>query len=74
MKYDLKNLIKGNVYFVEYRKGNLWYEAGRHLSEGVLQFPVPIEDIGDGVFRHVEKGILLMRYIKKHLEYVDQIQ
>lgn len=66
----IKELVKGNVYFVCYRKGNLWYEAGRHLTGPPVEFPVPIEDIGDGVFCHVEKGIYLMRYIRKHLELI----
>jgi hypothetical protein len=71
---NLKDLIKGNVYFVEYRKGNLWYEAGRHLNSTTFQFPVPIEDTGDGTFRSVDKGILFMRYIRKHLECLSHSQ
>lgn len=65
--YNLKDLVKGNVYFVEYRKGNLWYEAGRHSAEKTFQFPVPIEDTGDGTFLACDKGLLFMRYIRKHL-------
>lgn len=68
MGHNLKDLVKGNVYFVEYRKGNLWYEAGRHSAEKPFLFPVPIEDIGDGVFLYCDKGMFFMRYIRKHLE------
>lgn len=66
--YSLKDLVKGNVYFVEYRKGNLWYEAGRHSAEKPFLFPVPIEDTGDGIFLACDKGMFFMRYIRKHLE------
>lgn len=61
----LKELVKDtNVTFVEYRKGNLWYEVE---GKGFL-FPVPIEDVGDGVFKATDKGLLFMRYIRAHLE------
>lgn len=61
----LKELVKEtNVKFVEYRKGNLWYEVeGKNFL-----FPVPIEDVGDGVFKATDKGLLFMRYIRAHLE------
>ena len=68
MKHQLKDLIKGNVYFVEYRKGNLWYEAGRHSTNQPFLFPVPIEDTGDGIFKDVDRGIFFMRYIRQHLQ------
>lgn len=71
MKYTLKDLVKSNVYFVEYRKGNLWYEAGRLLGGAPLLFPVPIEDTGDGTFKQEDKGLLFMRYIRKHLEDIE---
>ena len=71
--HNLKELIKGNVYFVEYRKGNLWYVAGRHSAENTFEFPVPIEDTGDGIFKNVDKGIYFMRYIRKHLDHVNSI-
>lgn len=70
MIYELKNLIKGNVYFKEYRKGNLWYVAGREFYDVGFHFPVPIEDIGDATFMSVDKAMLFMRYIRKHLEWL----
>jgi hypothetical protein len=70
MTHNLKDLVKGNVYFVEYRKGNLWYQAGRHTLGGTFMFPVPIEDTGDATFMSIDKGILFMRYIRKHLESI----
>ena len=64
--YTLKELVKGTaVHFVEYRKGNLWYTISGFED---FQFPVPVEDIGDGVFKATDKGMLFMRYIRKHLD------
>ena len=64
--YTLKELVKDTVvHFIEYRKGNLWYTVSGYED---FQFPVPIEDTGDGVFKAYDKGMLFMRYIRKHLE------
>lgn len=64
----LKELIAGNfVHFQEYRKGNLWYYLEDDPS---FIFPVPIEDVGDGIFKNMDKAILFMRYIRKHLESI----
>lgn len=68
---NLKDLVKGNVYFVEYRKGNLWYEAGRHTADKPFAFPVPIEDVGDATFLACDKALLFVRYIRKHLEIIN---
>ena len=64
---NIKKYIKPSAVFKEYRKGNLWYEVTCEDDE-VLEFPVPIEDVGDGIFKNVERGIYMMRYIRKHLE------
>ncbi len=66
---SIKDLVsKGKkVTFTNYRKGNLWY-----ITDDGFEFPVPIEDIGDGIFHAEEKAILLMRYIRKHLEVVNK--
>lgn len=66
---NLKNLVKGNVYFVEYHSGNLWYEAGRHSAEKPFLFPVPVKDID---YREVllacDLAITYERHIRKHLD------
>lgn len=46
------------VQFKFYRKGELWY-----ATDCGFEFPVPIEDTGDGVFQNEDKAILFMRYI-----------
>ena len=60
----VKECIKGKVFFQFYRKGYLHYICE---SNGFV-FRVPIEDCGDACFNASDKGILLMRYIRKELK------
>lgn len=63
---------EGNrVQFMMYRKGELFYRV-ESLNKEVdgFEFPVPIEDVGDGVFLREDKAMLFMRYIRKHLESI----
>jgi len=61
----VKEHIKGNVKFLFYRDEQLFYET----SLGMV-FPVSIKDIDKGTFLAEDKGILFMRYIRKHLESI----
>lgn len=61
----VKDHIKGNVTFVEYRAGNLWYR-----TETGFEFPVPVDDCGEASFKAVDKGLLFMRYIRRHMAFV----
>jgi hypothetical protein len=62
----IKEHVAGVVNFVRYHDGNLWYRT-EHTN---FEFPVPIEDIGNASFLAQDKGILFMRYIRKHLKTV----
>ncbi len=65
---DLTTLVKDRTArFVFYRDRALHYET----DDGFL-FPVPIDDAGSATFNAEEKAILLMRYIRKHLENVEK--
>lgn len=66
----LKEMVMGDkwVLFEFYRKGELWYVTE---DEG-FEFPVPIEDIGDGVFVAKDRAILFMRYIRKQLAAIEE--
>ena len=55
------------VKFVKYRKGELFYE-----TDCGFQFPVPINDTGDGEFLAEDKAMLFMRYIRKQLKAIDK--
>lgn len=65
----IKDMVKDNkqVHFEYYRDGELWY-----TTECGFKFPVPIEDTGIGIFKAQDKAILLMRYIRKHLEKINK--
>lgn len=65
---DIKTMvgIGRKVHFQYYRQKELWY-----VTDCGFQFPVPIEDVGDGVFKNEDKAILFMRYIRKHLDHIE---
>lgn len=62
----LKDHIKGQVNFLEYRQGNLWYRC-----ETGFEFPVPVDDCGEASFKVEDKALLFMRYIRRHLQTVN---
>jgi hypothetical protein len=57
---NLNAAVKGNVEFQYFRDGALWYAT----EEGEI-FPVPVEDAASSTFNRVEKGMLLMRWMRK---------
>ena len=65
---DLKSRIKGKVKFVHYQDGNLIYRC-----EDNFEFPVPISDCGSARFPDHEKAILFMRWIRKHMVYIEEL-
>ena len=61
---SIKEMVENkNVKFLFYRDKELWY-----ATESGFKFPVPIEDVGWGVFNAEDKAILFMRWIRKHLD------
>ncbi len=64
---SLKELVAGDktVQFMHYRKGELWYK-----TDCGFEFPVPIEDTGDGTFLSTDRAMLFMRYIRKQRDHV----
>ncbi len=78
--YPIKELVSsGNtVQFVRYHDGNLWYTVVRSAMDyhnpgaPIFEFPVPISDIGNATFLAMDKAILFMRYIRKHLELLEE--
>lgn len=57
---NIKAAAKGNVEFQYFRDGSLWYAT----EEGEI-FPVPVADAASATFNRVEKGIFLMRCMRK---------
>ena len=68
---NIKEMVNNGqrAKFMFYRQKELWY-----VTDSGFEFPVPIDDVGDGVFNTDEKAILLMRYIRKHLESIKKGQ
>lgn len=64
----LKDMVKDNkkVRFSYFRGSELWYR-----TECGFEFPVPIDDVGDGVFLAEDKALMFMRYIRKHLANIE---
>ena len=66
---DIKDHVKGKVYFQFYRKGELFYK-----TESGFEFRVPCSDTGDGTFLSEDKAMLFMRYIRKELKSLEEIK
>lgn len=68
---NISDLIKNNktASISHFYNGELWY-----VLENGFKFPVPVNDtneIGNATFNATEKSILLMRYIRKHIESIS---
>ena len=74
---SIKQMVRDDnmAEFEYYIDGNLWYSVTYYeqdMSHGYFKFPVPISDIGNATFNRTERAILLMRYIRKHLETLER--
>lgn len=65
---NILDMVKDKqVTFMYYKDMNLWY-----VTECGFDFPVPIEDVGTATMLAKDKAILFMRYIRKHLDLVNE--
>lgn len=66
---SIKDMVKDNkkVRFTYYRDGSCYYK-----TECGFEFPVPISDIGNATLLAEDKALLFMRYIRKHLELIEE--
>jgi hypothetical protein len=62
------NLAKETATFVRYQDKSLWYRIDKFNFE----FPIPIDDSGGGTFNPTEKGLTLMRWIRKHVTLLTE--
>ena len=61
-------MVKGKVVnFSHYKENELWY-----TTECGFLFPVPTNDCGTASFLNQDKATLFMRYIKKHIKYLEE--
>lgn len=55
------------VKFMHYQSGNLWYRC-----EDGFEFPVPLEDTGTASFNAEDKAIMFMKWIRKHMTFIEE--
>ncbi len=63
----LKDHVRGQVTFLHYFDGDLWYRTDSGFS-----FPVPVSDTGTATFLATDRAMLFMRYIRKHMELISE--
>jgi hypothetical protein len=66
---SIKELVSNDrqLSFVRYCDGELWY-----ATDDGFEFPVPVADIGGATFLARDKALLFMRYMRKHLQVIEQ--
>jgi len=72
----IKEIVRDDnmAQFCYYHDGNLWYEViytNDDMDIKKILFPVPVSDIGNATFNVVERAMLMMRYIRKHLKTIE---
>ena len=60
--------VKGTSEFVYMIDNTLIYKT----TDTGFEFPVPVEDLGGSHLNATEKSILLMKWIRKHLETLGE--
>lgn len=67
MSINIKDLVKGKTAkFVSYRDGNFLYTVDE------FEFPVPLDDINGATLLSEDKAIFFMRWIRKHIQQIEQ--
>jgi hypothetical protein len=64
MTFNVKNLAQEQCVFHFYRDNTLYY---RTAKSGFV-FPIPTSDTGTGTFNATERGMTLLRWIRKAVE------
>jgi hypothetical protein len=81
---DIKALVREQAQFIHFEDGKLWYQILYSTDESakdvfgdgytmpaIFEFPVPIEDTAGARFLRSDKGIFFMRWIRKHIEFLN---
>lgn len=66
---NIKDMVSNGkkVTFLRYQNNELWY-----VTETGFEFPVPLEDTGNAAFNSSDKALIFMRWIRKHIETINQ--
>jgi len=68
---NIKDMVRDGkkVTFVQYREGEFIYR-----TECGFEFPVPLNDLGKATLLAEDKAMLFMRYIRKHIQTIEEIR
>jgi hypothetical protein len=67
MLLTLKDLVKDTYYSFEYlRCGQAYYS--NYDKDRKIIFPIELADLGNATLKNQEKGLTLMRYIRKAMD------
>lgn len=71
----IKDVMREQANFVRYEDGKLWYQIiyTERNTQIVWDFPIPVDDAGGGSFGTVEKALTLMRWVRKHIEFLNEV-
>ncbi len=65
---NIKEMITNKkVFFVKYQQKELIYK-----TECGFEFPIPLSDTGDAAFLSEDKAIFFMRWIRLHINTIEQ--
>lgn len=64
----VKECIDGTVKFQFYRSGELYYKC-----QNGFMFSVPVSDTNDAVFNSEDRGIYFMRWIRKAIDALNDV-
>jgi len=63
--HTIKEIIKDHVAHLKFiQDGKAYYEVVVDMGTS-YEFPIPINDMGTGIFNRDDKAILFMRWIRK---------
>lgn len=81
---DIKQLVREQAQFIHFEDGKLWYSITYSTGvrsidvcgdgydvPAIFEFPVPIEETAGARFLRSDKGLFFMRWIRKHIEFLN---
>jgi hypothetical protein len=73
MKFNLKDIVKGNYCYFQYMRAGYVYYTIELIDEDeryarTYSFPIEISDLGNATINNREKAINLMRWIRKAID------
>jgi hypothetical protein len=67
-KLEIKNIVKNTIAYFQYLRCGVAYYSIWDEGGNMYTFPVEISDLGNATIKNEEKGLTMMRYIRKAIE------